>query len=45
LVGLGVAPARLTAGAHGPAKAACPANDTDECKAKNARVVVQVTAK
>ncbi|MBK9031428.1 MAG: OmpA family protein [Myxococcales bacterium] len=43
LVGLGVAAARLQA--EGLGAAACPANDTDACRAQHRRVAVRVTAK
>lgn len=45
LVGMGVAADRLEAEGFGPEFPVCPANDTDECKAKNRRISVRVTAK
>jgi outer membrane protein OmpA-like peptidoglycan-associated protein len=45
LVGLDVAAARLAAAGYGPAQPVCAANDTEECKAKNRRIAVRVTAK
>lgn len=45
LVGMGVAADRLEAEGFGPEFPVCPANDTDECKAKNRRIAVRVTAK
>jgi outer membrane protein OmpA-like peptidoglycan-associated protein len=45
LVGAGVAKDRLKGEGYGPDFAVCPANDTDECKAKNRRIAVRVTAK
>jgi outer membrane protein OmpA-like peptidoglycan-associated protein len=41
----GVAAARLSPEGYGAAHPACPANDTDECRAKNRRIAVRVTAK
>lgn len=45
LVGMGVAKNRLEAEGYGPEHPECPANDTEECKAKNRRIAVRVTAK
>ena len=45
LVSSGVAAARLAAAGYGPAQPVCAANDTEECKAKNRRIAVRVTAK
>lgn len=45
LVAKGTAPARLEAEGYGPEHAVCPANDTDECKAKNRRIAVRVMEK
>lgn len=45
LVRLGVAATRLTAEGYGAERPLCPANDTEDCKRKNRRVAVQVTAK
>lgn len=45
LVGMGVAADRLEAEGFGPEFPVCPANDTDECKAKNRRISVRVSAK
>ena len=45
IVAAGVDAARLAAEGYGEAHPVCPANDTDECKAKNRRIAVRVTAK
>jgi outer membrane protein OmpA-like peptidoglycan-associated protein len=45
LVTAGIAAARLESEGYGPDHPVCPANDTDECKAKNRRIAVRVTAK
>jgi outer membrane protein OmpA-like peptidoglycan-associated protein len=45
LAGLGVDASRLEAEGYGPEHPICPANDTDECKAKNRRISVRVTTK
>ena len=45
LVTGGVAAARLAAQGYGPAHPVCAANDTEECKARNRRIAVRVTAK
>lgn len=45
LKALGVAPDRLAAEGYGPEHPACPANDTDECKAQNRRIALRVAAK
>jgi outer membrane protein OmpA-like peptidoglycan-associated protein len=45
LVALGVDASRLEAEGYGPEHPVCAANDTDECKAKNRRIAVRVTAK
>lgn len=45
LVDLGVAGDRLEAEGYGPEFPVCPANDTPECKAKNRRIAVRVSAK
>ena len=45
LVELGVAASRLEAAGYGAAQPVCPKNDTPECKAKNRRIAVRVTAK
>jgi OmpA-OmpF porin, OOP family len=45
LVGMGVDGKRLEAEGYGPQFPVCEANDTDECKAKNRRIAVRVTAK
>ena len=45
LVSLDVAASRLAAAGYGPAQPVCAANDTEECKAKNRRIAVRVTAK
>ncbi|HLK89731.1 MAG TPA: OmpA family protein [Polyangia bacterium] len=44
LVQMGVPPDRLQAAGYGSARPACPANDTDDCRAQNRRIAVQVTA-
>ena len=45
LVNLDVAAGRLAAAGYGPAQPVCAANDTEECKARNRRIAVRVTAK
>ncbi len=45
LEGKGVAADRLESEGYGQEHPVCPANDTDECKAQNRRVDVNVTAK
>lgn len=45
LVANGIAKDRLEAEGYGPEHPACPANDTEECKAKNRRIAIRVTAK
>jgi outer membrane protein OmpA-like peptidoglycan-associated protein len=45
LVSSDVAADRLAAAGLGPAQPVCAANDTEECKAKNRRIAVRVTAK
>lgn len=45
LVGMGVAKNRLESEGYGPEHPECPTNDTEECKAKNRRIAVRVTAK
>uniref|UniRef100_UPI0039A6CDF4 OmpA family protein n=1 Tax=Ornithobacterium rhinotracheale TaxID=28251 RepID=UPI0039A6CDF4 len=45
LVADGVAADRLAAEGYGPEHPICPANDTDECKAKNRRVDLRLTQK
>ncbi len=45
LINRGVAEERLEAEGYGPQHPVCPANDTPECRAKNRRVDVRVTAK
>ncbi len=45
LVGLGVAASRLVASGYGSEHPLCPANDTPECKTKNRRISVRLTAK
>ncbi len=42
---MGVAKDRLQSEGYGPDHPECPANDTEECKAKNRRIAVRVTAK
>ncbi len=44
LVQMGVEPGRLQAAGYGSARPACPANDTDDCRAQNRRIAVQITA-
>jgi outer membrane protein OmpA-like peptidoglycan-associated protein len=44
LVQMGVKPERLQAAGYGSARPLCPANDTDDCRAQNRRIAVQVTA-
>ncbi len=45
MISRGVAADRLEAEGYGPQHTVCPANDTPECRAKNRRVDVRVTAK
>jgi outer membrane protein OmpA-like peptidoglycan-associated protein len=45
LVTSDVAAHRLAAAGYGPAQPVCAANDTDDCRAKNRRIAVRVTAK
>lgn len=45
LGGMGVAKDRVESEGYGPEHPECPANDTDECKAKNRRIAIRVTAK
>ena len=45
LVSMGTDASRLAAEGYGPQFPVCAANDTDECKAKNRRIAVRVTAK
>ena len=45
LVLLGVAASRIQAVGYGPAHPICKANDTDECRARNRRIAVNVTVK
>ncbi len=45
LVSSDIAAARLAAAGFGPAQPVCAANDTEDCKAKNRRIAVRVTAK
>lgn len=45
LVAAGVAAQRIEAEGHGSSEPLCPANDTDECRARNRRVAIRVTAK
>jgi K(+)-stimulated pyrophosphate-energized sodium pump len=45
LIKLGVAESRLAAEGYGSQYPVCPANDTPECRAKNRRIDVRVTAK
>ena len=45
LVVLGANKAQLSAQGYGAEHPICPANDTDECKAKNRRIDVRLTAK
>ena len=45
LVALGANKAQLSAQGYGAEHPICPANDTDECKAKNRRIDVRLTAK
>jgi outer membrane protein OmpA-like peptidoglycan-associated protein len=45
LVGMGIAPARLVSEGYGSAHPVCPANDTEECRAKNRRISLRPTAK
>lgn len=45
LTKLGIAASRLSPEGYGDQHPECPANDTDECRAKNRRISVRVTAK
>ena len=45
LVALGANKAQLSAQGYGAEHPICPANDTDECKAKNRRIDIRLTAK
>ena len=45
LVAVGANKAQLSAQGYGAEHPICPANDTDECKAKNRRIDVRLTAK
>ena len=45
LVALGANKAQLSAQGYGQEHPVCPANDTDECKAKNRRIDIRLTAK
>lgn len=45
LVGMGTDKSRLSPEGYGSQHPVCPANDTEECKAKNRRIAVRVTAK
>ena len=45
LVTLGANKAQLSAQGYGQEHPICPANDTDECKAKNRRIDIRLTAK
>jgi len=45
LVALGANKSQLSAQGYGAEHPICPANDTDECKAKNRRIDVRLTAK
>jgi outer membrane protein OmpA-like peptidoglycan-associated protein len=45
LVKMGVASARLVPEGYGSEHPVCPANDTEECRAKNRRISVRATAK
>jgi len=45
LIKLGVDGKRLGAEGYGPEHPVCPANDTEECRAKNRRIAVRVTKK
>lgn len=42
---MGVAKNRLESEGYRPEHLECPANDTEECKAKNRRIAIRVTAK
>ena len=44
LVQMGVKAERLQAAGYGAARPVCPANDTDDCRAQNRRIAVQVTS-
>jgi outer membrane protein OmpA-like peptidoglycan-associated protein/uncharacterized coiled-coil protein SlyX len=45
LVSSGISAARLRAEGYGPLHPLCPANDTAECKLRNRRIAIQITAK
>ena len=45
LVKMGTVASRLEPQGYGPMHPACPANDTDECKAQNRRIAVLLVAK
>lgn len=45
LVGMGTDKSRLSPEGYGSQHPVCPANDTEECKAKNRRIAARVTAK
>lgn len=45
LVNRGVATERMEAEGYGPQHPVCPANDTPECRARNRRIDIRVTAK
>jgi outer membrane protein OmpA-like peptidoglycan-associated protein len=45
LVSVGVPADRIAAEGYGAARPVCPANDSDECKARNRRIALRVTAK
>jgi outer membrane protein OmpA-like peptidoglycan-associated protein len=45
LVGSGASPDRLQAEGYGPHNPVCPANDTEECQARNRRIAALVTTK
>ncbi|MDX9942760.1 MAG: OmpA family protein [Bacteroidales bacterium] len=45
LINRGIAANRLEAEGYGPEHPVCPANDTPECRARNRRIDVRVTAK
>jgi len=45
LIALGIDKERVTSQGYGPASPVCPANDTEECRAKNRRVDIRLTQK
>ena len=45
VIQMGIAKDRLDGEGYGPEHPACPANDTEECKAQNRRIALRVTAK